>query len=90
MEVKFGVEPLYLGQKMFVKNLFFELYWPPGCQNITNKKIKSVIFYTPGTPLAQKTDFFQRNFAQNKVAPIQILLPHPTAFLTSRASFTKK
>ena len=55
-----------------------------------NTDLYLYIFDTPGTPIAQKTGFSQKNFALNKVAQLQILLPHPTTFLTSRASFRKK
>ena len=90
MEVKFGSEPLYFGQNFFEKNLFSELKGSLGC-----KKSQILFFYllyfdTPGANKAQKTGFLQTFFALNKVAQLQILLQHPTTFLTSRASIRKK
>ena len=93
MEVKFGVEPLYLGQNIFwKKNVFWAIGVPELSKNHKWKyKNNNLWFFdAPGTPIAQKTGFFQKNFALNKVAQLQILLPHPTTFLTSRASFRKK
>ena len=91
--IKIWVEPLYLGQKFFWKKPVFWRFRVPWVA----KNYRLLIFYLYlwffdilGTLKAKKTGVSKKNFALNKVAQLQILLPHPTTFLTSRASFRKK
>ena len=79
--------------KFFWKKTVFWAIGVPGASK--NHRLYFFFFHlwffdTPGTPIAQKTVFSKKKFALNKVAQLQILLPHPTTFLTSRAFLRKK
>ena len=91
--IKIWVEPLYLGQNFFWKKPVFWCFRVPW----VSKNYRSLIFYLYlwffdilGTLKAKKTGFFQKKFCPKWSGSTQILIPNPTTFLTSRASFRKK